>query len=286
MKSDQPTIQKAVKERFETLSAAQQKVADYLLRHTEECTLLTAKQISRNAGVSETTVIRLSYALGFGSFTEMQQRMREHMLSSISAPHLSSTAENKAADEARELAGVLEKDIAILTQALSELNPEEFWRSIEALIQADRVIVAGYRISYAAAHWFSFTLGTARDNVQLCPSEGDDYSELLLLTERSVVVVISVPRYAQEIVKLADLAKQQNATLIAVTDRLLSPVGRIADLVLTTDVNADTGLVSVSSVISLLHLLLYGIKMKDRQQFQSRQQRLEQLYAAADVFAE
>lgn len=285
MKSDPSSIQKAIREQFDTLSAAQQKVAEYLLRHSDECALLTAKQISREAGVSETTVIRLSYALGFGSFTEMQQRLRERMLSGIGAASLP-TAESTANEEAKELVGVLEKDISILKQALSELNVEEFWKAVEALIKADRVVVAGYRISYSAAHWFSFTLGGARDNVQLCPSEGDDYAKLLQLTERSVAIVISVPRYAREIVKLAKLAKEQKATLIAVTDRQLSPVGRMSDIVLTTDVNVDTGLVSVSSVISLLHLLLYGIKMKDRQRFQSRQQRLEQLYAVSDVFTE
>lgn len=286
MKADLSTIEQLVKGEFEGLSAAQKKVAEYVLLHPDECALLTAKQISREAGVSETTVIRLSYALGFGNFSEMQQRLRERMLKSGTVHYATPSMESAPPYERNEFAKVIENDISILKQSLQQLNAAELWRAVEALIQADQVLVAGYRASYAAAYWFSFMLSTTRDHVQLCPSGGDDYAKLFNLTPQSVAIVISVPRYSREIVNLANRAKQQNVTLISVTDRLLSPVGRISDIALTTDVNVDTSMASMSSVISLLNLLIYGIQLKDRQRFQIRQQRLEQLYTASELFIE
>jgi DNA-binding MurR/RpiR family transcriptional regulator len=286
LKADHSTIEQLVKGEFEGLSAAQKKVAEYLLLHPDECALLTAKQISREASVSETTVIRLSYALGFSNFSEMQQRLRERMLRSSTANFTAPSTESSTSDETNEFAKVIENDIAILKQSLQQLNAAELWKAVDAFIQADQVMIAGYRASYAAAYWFSFMLSMTRDNVQLCPSGGDDYAKLFNLTPQSVAIVISVPRYSKEIVNLANRAKQQNVTLISVTDRLLSPVGRISDITLTTDVNVDTGMASMSSVISLLNLLIYGIKLKDRQRFQIRQQRLEQLYTASELFIE
>lgn len=284
MNAEQTSIEQLVKGEFNGLSASQKKVAEYLLLHPDECALLTAKQISREASVSETTVIRLSYALGFSNFSEMQQRLRDRMLKNNSV--VATAVESPVVDETNALAKVIENDIAILKQTLNQLNEGELWKAVDALIQADRVLVAGYRASYGAAYWFSFMLGMTRDNVQLCPSGGDDYVKLFNLGGPSVAVVISVPRYSREILNLANLAKEQNVTLIAVTDRLLSPVGRIADITLTTDVNVDSGMASISSVISLLNLLIYGIKTKDQPQFQSRQQRLEQLYSASNIFIE
>ena len=286
MMSDENTIEQLLKEEFGSLSAAQRKVAEYLLLHPEEGALLTAKQISQEAGVSETTVIRLAYALNFGNFSDMKKHMRDRMLKNSPSAITSAYTGQSGTDGGNELSQVLENDIAILQQTLRQMNTEDLWHAVDALIHADRVLVAGYRASYAAAYWFSFMLSMTRDHVQLCPSGGDDYAKLFHLTEKSVAVIISVPRYSKEILNLADLAKQQQVKLIAVTDRLLSPVGRISDLTLATEVNVDTGMTSMSSVISLLNLLIYGIKLKDEEKFQARQQRLEQLYIATNIFVE
>ncbi|MDF2721190.1 MAG: RpiR-family transcriptional regulator [Paenibacillus sp.] len=286
MNAEPTSIEQLVKGEFNGLSASQKKVAEYLLSHPDECALLTAKQISREAGVSETTVIRLSYALGFSNFSEMQKRLRERMLKTSSAPQTLAVTASETADEPMTLANLIENDIAILKSLLQQLNPADVWKAVDALIEADQVLVAGYRASYAAACWFSLSLGMARGNVQLCQSAGDDYVKLAHLTERSVVVVISVPRYSREILNLASKAKEHNVRLIAVTDRLLSPVGRISDITLTTDVNIDSGMASASSLISVLNLLVYGIKTKDSQRFQAKQQQLEQLYTASDIFIE
>jgi DNA-binding MurR/RpiR family transcriptional regulator len=286
LKSEPTTIEQLVKGEFDGLSAAQKKVAEYLLLHPDECALWTAKQISREAGVSEATVIRLAYALGFGNFSDMQQRLRERMLRSSAAAWSVPSAANAAPDEGNRLAGVIENDIAILKQLQQQLDMEELWRAVDSLIRADRVLVAGYRASHATAYWFALMLEMARDNVLLCPSGGDEYAKLFQLTENSVAVVISFPRYSREIITLTQLAKRQNAKIIAVTDRLLSPVGRISDIALTTEVNAETSMISISSAISLLNLLLYGIQLKDQQQFQIRQQRLEQFYTVSEQYIE
>ncbi|RKN82049.1 MurR/RpiR family transcriptional regulator [Paenibacillus ginsengarvi] len=280
------SIEQLVKGEFNGLSASQKKVAEYLLSHPDECALLTAKQISREAGVSETTVIRLSYALGFSNFSDMQKRLRERILKTNSAPQTLSLEASEVADEPMPLASLIENDIAILQVLLQQLNPADIWKAVDALIEADQVLVAGYRASYAAACWFSLSLGMTRGHVQLCQSAGDDYVKLAHLTERSVAVIISVPRYSREILNLANQAKEHNVKLIAVTDRLLSPVGRISDITLTTDVNIDSGMVSAASLISVLNLLVYGIKTKDSQRFQAKQQQLEQLYAASGIFIE
>lgn len=286
MKSEPTTIELLVKGEFDGLSAAQKKVAEYLLLHPDECALWTAKQISREAGVSEATVIRLAYALGFGNFSDMQQHLRERMLRSSAAAWSEPSAADSAPDEANRLAGVIENDIAILKQLRQQLDMDDLWKAADLLVRADRVLVAGYRASHAAAYWFSLMLGMIRDDVRLCPSGGDEYAELFQLTEKSAAVVISFPRYSKEIVSLTHVAKRQNAKIIAVTDRLLSPVGRISDIALTTEVNADTGMISISSAISLLNVLLCGIKLKDPQQFQMRQQRLEQFYAVSEPYIE
>lgn len=286
MESGLTSIEQLVKAEFDNLSAAQKKVAEYLLHHVDEFALLTAKQISQEVGVSETTVIRLSYAFGFSSFSEIQRWVREQMLRNKSFANSSPPEELLALEETDVFAKIIENDISILKQTLNQLNYAEVWKVIDALIEADQVLIAGNRASYAAAYWFSYMLSTTRNNVQLGLWGGDDYVKLFNLTEKSLVVIISFPRYSRETLDLAKQAKKQNLQILSITDRLLSPVGRISDMTLLTDVNVDSGMTSMSSVISLLNLLIYGMMTRNQKQYQVRQQRLEQIYTESGVYIE
>ncbi|MDQ7861882.1 hypothetical protein RCO48_15625 [Peribacillus frigoritolerans] len=56
------------------------KVAAYLIENLDEAAFKTAFQIGREAEVSETTVIRFSYSLGFEGFSKMQARIQKQLL--------------------------------------------------------------------------------------------------------------------------------------------------------------------------------------------------------------
>lgn len=286
---EQKTFEQLVKEKFNGLSAAQKKVAEYLINHLEKAALSTAVQIAREAEVSETTVVRLSYALGFSGFSEMlEQIQKQFLLVSNVIPQVANTEEIALSGEANLFSSVLKSDIANLQHMLVHMNQEELWRAVDAFIQADHVLVIGHRGSYAAANWFTFILGIMRSNVYLCPSGGEPYESLFQLTDCSAALVISFPRYSRESVELAVTAKTQGAKLISITDRPLSPVGRISDITLTTGLNVDEemGFSSMSAVISLLHLLALGVMSRDRNRVQSRQHRLEQLYTKLGAYIE
>ena len=69
-----------VREKITDLSSGQKKVAQYILGHLEESSYLTLTKISREAGVSETTVVRFAYAIGFESFSSMQAALQKEIL--------------------------------------------------------------------------------------------------------------------------------------------------------------------------------------------------------------
>lgn len=277
-----------LKEKFNGLSTGQKKVAEYLIQQLEEAAFSTAVQISRKAEVSETTVIRLSYALGFSGFSEMQEKIIKQILKHNNSPLMvtGSDSHTNIDDELNPFAKIIENDIRNLNQSLHQLNVEDMWKVVDALIHADRILIVGFRMTYAAAYWFSLMLSTLRENVDLCPLTGDVYEKLCNLTEKSVVFVLSFPRYAKEPIHIAECAKKQGLTVLSVTDRTLSPVGRISDIALTTEESVDSEPNSMSLVISLLGLIISGMNMKDKARIQARQQKLEQLYSNYDVFIE
>lgn len=282
---DQIPFKLLVKEKFPHLSAGQKKVANYLIENLDEAVFKTAFQIGRKAEVSETTVIRLSYALGFESFSKMQDRIQEQLLHPAEIERFDNNYREQP-DENDPFTKVIESEVHILRNLLNHTSIQDIWETVDVLLQADQILIAGHRISHAAAYWFSYTLSSLRENVYLSSPAGDFLEKFCNLTDKSVVVVFSFPRYAQETLKIAETAKKHGISLISVTDRLLSPVGSISDITLTTEENVETGTNSMASVISLLDLIIAGIYEKDKQRIKTRQQKLENLYSSYEVFSE
>lgn len=281
---EQLPFQQLVKEKFPFLSAGQKKVANYLIENLNQAAFKTAFQIGRQAAVSETTVIRLSYALGFESFSEMQAIIQEELLQQSQPGYRNvSLKEYRSSDSFKR---VILNEIQLLKQLINQTNVQEIWKAVDAIIKADQVLIAGHMLSHAAAYWFSYMLGSIRDHVTLCSPTGEFFEKFCNLTENSVVVVFSFPRYSNDTIKLAECVAKHGICLITVTDRLLSPVGRISDIVLTTEENAQTGSNSIASVISLVDLIIEGIHEKDQERIQIHQQKLEKLYSSFDVFNE
>ncbi|MED1470428.1 MurR/RpiR family transcriptional regulator [Bacillus salipaludis] len=276
-------IKLLVKEKFSLLSAGQKKVANYLIEHLDEFAFKTAYQIGKKTGVSETTVIRLSFALGFEGFSDMQTTIQNQLLQQHQLEPFESNQQEAINDPFRK---VIENEVHILRHMLNPTNINEIWNAVDTLIKADQVLIAGYCLSHAAAYWFSYRLSTLRENVNLCSPNGNFVEQFCNLTENSVVVVFSFPRYSNETIKIAECAANHGIQIIAVTDRLLSPIGRISDIVVTTEENADTGVNSIASVISLLDLIIEGIQQKDQKRIHSHQQKLEMLYSSFHVFKE
>jgi len=285
------TFEQLLKDKFDSLSPGQKKLAEYLIDHLEEAAFSKAAQIGRKVDVSETTVIRLSYALGFNGFSDMQEQIQRQLVKSNQQSHVlppldELDAINHAEHEKNAFVKVIENEILLLRQLAEQLNVDQMQKAVDRLIKADQILIVGFRASYAAAYWFSHTLGMLREHVFLCHQAEEFYEKVCNLTENSVVFVLSFPRYTKDSLQIANCAKKQGITLISVTDRMLSPVGRISDLTLTTEENAESGSNSIHSVISVLDMLIAGIQQQDKERIQRRQQKLEELYSSYEVFIE
>ncbi|WP_174732666.1 MurR/RpiR family transcriptional regulator [Mesobacillus harenae] len=292
MKRERESIRLIIKEKFSSLSPGQKKIAEFLVTHTEEAALKTAFQLGKRVGVSETTVIRLSYALGFKGFSEMQEAVREEWLDhQHNKPY--GTYDAKPADTNKKYSQktnpyltVIEKEQLVLQELFNQLDFAEIEKAASQLMRADKVYIAGFGASYAAAHWLYYSLSQLRANVILAHPSSFLVEELCDLTDHSVAVIFSYPRYTHESIKLAELLKRQEVKLIAITNRHLSPIGRSADLTLTTEGSIDSDYHSIASVICLLELIIVGITKQNHEQICNRQETLESLYTETKRFLE
>lgn len=266
-------FEEILRRKYDELSPGQKKAADHLMNNLETSSYGTLAAISREAGVSETTIIRLSGTLGFRGYSDMQSRIRDQIL--LSGRRRGNPDEEGASDGS-PFERSIEREMDILRQMKNELDPGLLMQVAKRIAEADQIAIIGTRTAGAAADWLAMTLGCWRERVLSVPPDGDSYRGLLDLTGRSVAIAISFPRYARATQRFAEGAKKAGATLVAVTDSPLSPIGRIADFTLLTRKNRDeTGLDSIASVISLLNLMVIGVSLQGKEEGTRRLQRLE-----------
>jgi DNA-binding MurR/RpiR family transcriptional regulator len=267
--------------KLNSLSPGQQKVARYIMDNLEKASYETIAQIGRENCVSETTVIRLSYALGFGGFSEMQKGIR----ASILEPH-----ENGNAGESTECGyageeNPLESEIKNLQKMSGQLDYAALDKAAEILCAAKNVFCVGHRTSAYSAGWFAFVLEILRGNTRLVPGSQETYA-LLDTNEDSVVVCIAFSRYSTETINFADMAKEKKAAIIAVTDSPFSPLARLADYSFIAPPNRTKyGFNSIASTCSLLNLLIEGVS-KRYPQAEERIQEQEHIYSINRIIFE
>ncbi|MYL64157.1 SIS domain-containing protein [Bacillus hwajinpoensis] len=283
---NQLSITQMIKQHYPSLSTGQKKVAEWLTQNHEEGALLTAFQMGRKVGVSETTVIRFSYALGFKGYSEMQESVRTHWLGKTRTKQVGNSSDVQEVTEHTLFTDIVNEEMAVLQQLLTQIDKEEIWKVIDHLIEAKSVYIAGFGSSYGAAYWLHYNLKQLREGISLSNSSGFSPEDLCDLTQDSVVFLFSFPRYRKEAIELATWSQQQLIPVISITNRHLSPIGSLSTLTLTTEEKMDSGHHSISSVISLLEMILKGIHFKDRDRISLRQQKLEQLYSKQSWFVE
>jgi len=279
-------IEELIRLNFNQLSPGQKKVAEYLLSNKERFAFSTASKIAREIDKSEATVVRLSYALGFESFSIMQKFIQEDFINKIQEQDINVTSGNFNNDQSF-LEGIIQKEITILQQMIHHLKMEEISRAAEWIMGAEQVIIIGFRNSYPAASWLNLKLSMIRDNVTQISNSNISFNELIEINDKTVLIVLSFPSYIKETILLAKYAKENGAKLITATDHLLSPAGRISDIVFTTKLNISSNSpYSISAIISLLNILVLFIEKNYETTIRERFQKLQDIYKELDLYME
>lgn len=265
---------------IDDLPPGQKKVGRYILSNMEESSYGTLAKISREVGVSETTIIRFAYTLGFDSFSEMQRALRAQLLGH------STQVEKQQLESPNEYMRILNNEIAILERTGKAFNLKMLDYAAEKLYEADRVVSIAAQTTAPAAQWFAEILGKYRTGVSSVTAVGSRYfTELVDLTNKSVVVAVTFARYSKPTINFLRLAKHRGATTIVITDNKQEVATSYADFSFITESNRDESAVNtISSATAILNMLAAAVYRKNASKARIRLSELEKLYQlSADI---
>lgn len=275
-------LEKLIYDKIPTLSAGQRKVAEYILNNKDEFSYATLAKLSKDISVSETTVIRFAYSLGFDSFSAMQQKIREEILSE---------PQRSIADEPQNRTfyqNVFSRETQALQDWIAHIDEALLDRIADTLLCADRILVTGARSSYHAANWFGNRLNLLLGNAYVVQEFYDPRFDLLnSITEKTVVLSIAFARYTKWTYRYAESAKKMGASLISITDSVSSPFFNISDdTILAAPVKDSMGFSSPICMYCLFDAITAKIHAERQDMIIERLKKYEDTYRDFDMYYE
>lgn len=248
------------------LPPALRKVADYLLRHPLKAATLTIEELAQATQTSPAAVNRLARAVDFGGYIGLKAALLATLHDLVSpVDKLKTQLEQRPAGQFG-LQEQLDAAAANLA-ATGQNNPSAaFDAAASALANARRVYALGLGNSAYLAGLAATNLAPFCDALALGMDGGNENAafRLVSITEKDVLLAISLPRYTIDTVQLARFARERGACVLAITDSPASPLCEVAQHVLYAPAEHPMLTSSFSAVLALVEALVSAVMTRNK----------------------
>lgn len=259
-------------------------LADHIVKVPRKVVFMTTRELAESCNVSEATVVRFVSRLGYGTYSQFQLALRDHVDTELTLlERLDMT--NSEMPGSERFRRVIFQEMDNLKQLFKTLDMEILERVIHMLKNSPDVYVIGSRMSYMFAYYMGWSLTRIRKNVRIL--KGSDTTTLDWLGmahSESVVVIIATSRYPNELIKTARYAMRLGIKLVLITDSAKCPLIQFAheSLIAPSRYIPFTGSpIAISCLINFISFELAGLIGND---VKEHQKKIEQNYLENDIF--
>lgn len=232
-------VSRRLRECYDQLPPKLRIAARFLIDHPMEVVLLSMRDQARRANVQPATMTRLAQWLGFSGFDELRGlyadavRGKDDYFGSRSERFVA--RRESVGDE-----GLVKDQIDTIVGHLMRLKSSTTMKLLTAaadLLRSSSTIYAlGIRSVFPVAFQIAYVQSYFADNVVLLEGPGFTGADRFQRAESdSVLLVVSLEPYAASVAAIAREAQERGIAIVAVTDSLVSPVGRIATVTIPVE---------------------------------------------------
>lgn len=277
-----------IEKRKNEFSKGQKKIAEFITSNYDKAVYMTAAELGKKTGVSESTVVRFATMLGFDGYPELQSAIKKVAKENLSATKRLEVASSLFSKEKKSvLKYIMQSDSSRILNSLNKIDEKVFNQVINELIQAKKVYVLASRSSGVLGDFLCYHLNLMLNqviNVNL-NNNSDVFSSLFRIEEEDVCLCFSFPRYGQKTIKAMSYAQGKNATTIAITDNAESPVAKISKFFLIADCDMLSIVDSLVAAMSLVNAILVAISVEKEIAVKKNYDTLEKLWNEENIYS-
>lgn len=286
MLPDNARIEDLLAARFDDLTPSERRLAGHLMRNYPVVGLGSMTVLAKGAGVSTPTVLRLVQKLGFRGYPEFQARLHSEVEARLESPIAKHARWSDAAPHGHMLNRFADAVLTNLTATLGRIDHADFDACTDLLADpARQVFVTGGRITHALADYLVGQLRITRPGVSGVPALSNNWPPAMLdLRPGDVLIVFDIRRYENTILQLTEMAAEQGAEIVLLTDPWVSPAAAHARFRFSAQVEVPSAWDSTVALLVLTETLLAAVQERTWPQTEARMKRLEDLYDRAALF--
>ena len=219
-----------------SLRKSEVKVAEYVLKYTQQVIHMRIVDLAQEAQVSEPTIVRFCRAIGCNGFQEFKVRIAQEMAVANKLGDFAIEEDDSTADICDKIA---DTTIQRLHQVKAQLKSSQVANAANAISRARRVEFYGFGASGAVAidaqhKFFRLQVATA--------AYSDPHMQAMsavTLANQDVVVAISQSGRTKDLLHSVQLAQQQGAKVVSLAPGN-TPLSELADLPIFINIEEDT----------------------------------------------
>ncbi|MGI6030457.1 MAG: MurR/RpiR family transcriptional regulator [Eubacteriales bacterium] len=195
---------------------SQASIAAFMRNNMESIAFSTLETLASKVGVSTTTIIRFSRAIGYSGFGDMQQSVQDELQNKSTLPErldsMEQTSGNALLHESFSI------DLDNIRQTLMAQNDQDLSKAVQWISQAGKIYILGMRSSFSTAYYMASRLGEIKKNIHFIQSTGMLYPEEIVGAEpEDVCIAYFFPRYSKTATNILSWLKSRGVKTILFT---------------------------------------------------------------------
>ncbi|QDE26333.1 MurR/RpiR family transcriptional regulator [Paremcibacter congregatus] len=255
--------------RFDGLSNQLKKISQFVLANPNDTALKTNADLARQIGVQPSSLIRFAQALDYDGFSEVQAIFKDRLVRQL--PGVAESYSDRIQDLRREQSDKNKQSLTFLDTFIDinrsalehlgkDINPDDLDTAIRMIKGADSVYILGQRRSFPAASFMYYGMSQLSIRSYLVDSVGGLLKEQInQMGKGDVLISITFPKYAEDVLSAIRTAKERGATIISMTDSPISPVVLESDVCFYTDISTVSGFRSFAATMCLAQALVINL---------------------------
>jgi DNA-binding MurR/RpiR family transcriptional regulator len=260
-------------------SPKQKRLARYMLDNKYLVSFASANRVGESVGCSAATVVRFAQSLGYEGFSELRNAVRQEMPTYLT-PAERIERRLAAPPNPHEIPQqVFHTDIINIERTASNLDAACFDAALDAIVQAERILVVGCGLSAAPVWFLAHSLKVIGFNVRVDLHGGLSLAmEVGQLRPNTLLIAIDLWRYARSIADAVVAAQGQGAHILVITDSVVSPLAQDADYAFGVATDGTGHSLSPTAVISLLNVFIAALSYRLPEQVMESLRRMDAMY--------
>ena len=280
------TVEQQIRAHFDALTRAERQLASHITRHYPVAALGSITALAKAADVSTPTVVRLVQKLGYKGYPDFQTVVRAEVEERLISPIAKHDRWAGGVPDTHILNRFADAVVGNLQATLGQIDHDDFDAVAGLMADKNRKIFAmGGRITHAMADYFVTHMKVIRPDVTLISDMSNAWPPALIdMGPGDVVLAFDIRRYENNVLSLVEMAADQGAEVVLITDQWVSPAAERARYRLSAHIEAPSAWDSTVAIQVLVETLMAAVQSLTWEDTQARMKRLEDLYARARFF--